>query len=90
MHTIFAAEACTDVECTDAMSGGQFAGCVQDLLHARANYHESMEHLRNAQSNLEQFVGDGEARELMLYGLMHRVSNVDGSIAISREGEACH
>lgn len=65
-------------------SSNQFAGCVLDMLHARESFAESREHLSNAQSNLLQFVGDGEARDVELHGVSHRVSNVGGSISITK------
>ena len=60
----------------------QFAGCVLDLLLARDDFNEQREHLNNANQNLAQFVGDGEARDVEIDGINHRVSNVGGSIMI--------
>jgi len=60
----------------------QFAGCVLDLLCAREHFNEQREHLNNASQNLAQFVGDGEARDVEIDGINHRVSNVGGSIVI--------
>jgi hypothetical protein len=60
----------------------QFAGCVLDLLRARDDFNEQREHLNNANQNLAQFVGDGEARDVEIDGINHRVSNVGGSIMI--------
>jgi hypothetical protein len=60
----------------------QFAGCVLDLFRARDDFNEQLEHLNNANKNLAQFVGDGEARDVEIDGIDHRVSNVDGCIMI--------
>lgn len=64
------------------VQNSQFAGCVLDLLCAREHFNEQREHLNNANQNLAQFVGDGEARDVEIDGINHRVSNVGGSIVI--------
>ena len=63
----------------------QFAGCVLDLQQARHDFNEQREHLNNANENLAQFVGDGDARDIEIHGVTHRVSNVGNSIMIVRD-----